>query len=119
VVVRLQRGGAAAARDHQCSCNGGDQERSSNRQPAKGQRGDERAGPRLARAIQDKGAFRRFKAQLHEEYPQLLRAWHAFRDARAHRRAVEWPADNSLVHDDPATRFLDEHPYVGRQHHAE
>ncbi len=71
---------------------------------------DERAGRRLARAIQGKGAFRRFKAQLHEEHPQLLPAWYAFRDARACRRAVEWLADNSLVHDDAVTRFLDEHP---------
>jgi hypothetical protein len=46
---------------------------------------------------------------VHEEHPQLLPAWYAFRDARACRRAVEWLADNSLVHDDAATRFLDEH----------
>jgi hypothetical protein len=32
---------------------------------------DERAGRRLARAIQGKGAFRRFKDELHEEYPDL------------------------------------------------
>ena len=71
---------------------------------------DERAGRRLARAIQSRGAFRRFKDELHEEYPQLLPAWYAFRDARAHRRAVEWLADNSLVDDDAAARFLHEHP---------
>jgi len=33
---------------------------------------DERAGRRLARAIQGKGAFRRFRGELHEEYPDLL-----------------------------------------------
>jgi len=71
---------------------------------------DERAGRRLARAIRGKGAFRRFKVQLHEQHPHLLPAWYAFRDARARRRAVEWLADNSLVHDDAATRFLDQHP---------
>ena len=71
---------------------------------------DERAGRRLARTIQGKGAFRRFKAELNEQYPHLLPAWYAFRDARAHRRAVEWLADNSLVHHDAVTRFLDEHP---------
>ncbi len=71
---------------------------------------DERAGRRLARAIQGKGAFRRFKAELHEEYPNLLPAWYAFRDARAQRRAVEWLADNSLVDADAARHFLDEHP---------
>lgn len=71
---------------------------------------DERAGRRLARALQGKGAFRRFKAELHEEFPHLLPAWYAFRDARAHRRAVEWLADNSLITDVAAARFLDEHP---------
>jgi hypothetical protein len=50
---------------------------------------DDQAGRRLLRAIQGKGAFRRFKDELHEEYPDLLPAWHAFRDARAQRRAVQ------------------------------
>jgi hypothetical protein len=36
---------------------------------------DECAGRRLARAIQGKGAFRRFKGELHDEYPDLLPAW--------------------------------------------
>ena len=71
---------------------------------------DERAGRRLTRAIQGKGAFRRFKDELHEEYPELLPAWHAFRDARARRRAVTWLADNSLIDDEAATRYFDEHP---------
>jgi hypothetical protein len=71
---------------------------------------DERAGRRLARAIDGKGAFRRFRAELHEEYPELLPAWHAFRDIRAQRRAVEWLADNSLIADDAAARYLGEHP---------
>jgi hypothetical protein len=31
---------------------------------------DEHAGRRLARAIQGRGAFRRFKEELHEEYPR-------------------------------------------------
>ena len=67
---------------------------------------DERAGRRLARAIQGKGAFRRFKDELHREHPGLLSAWYAFRDARAMRRAVEWLADNSLIDDESAARFL-------------
>jgi hypothetical protein len=71
---------------------------------------DERAGRRLARAIQGKGAFRRFKDELHQEYPELLPAWYAFRDARARRRAVDWLADNSLIDDGAATRFREEHP---------
>jgi hypothetical protein len=71
---------------------------------------DERAGRRLARAIDGGGAFRRFKDELHEEYPDLLPAWYAFRDVRAKRRAVEWLVDNSLITDDTAHRFLNDHP---------
>jgi hypothetical protein len=69
-----------------------------------------RARRRLTRAIQGRGAFRRFKEELHEEFPDLLPVWHAFRDSRARRRAVEWLADNSLIDDDAATRYLAEHP---------
>jgi hypothetical protein len=71
---------------------------------------DERAGRRLARAIQGRGAFRRFKDELHEEFPDLLPVWYAFRDSRARRRAVEWLADNSLIDDKAATQYLAEHP---------
>jgi hypothetical protein len=71
---------------------------------------DEHAARRLSRAIQGKGAFRRFRDELHEEYPDLLPAWHAFRDVRAKRRAVEWLSDNSLVDDDAAARFMADHP---------
>ena len=71
---------------------------------------DERAGRRLARAIQGKGAFRRFKDELHEEHPGLLPAWYAFRDTRARRRAVQWLADNCLIDDGAADRFLSGHP---------
>jgi hypothetical protein len=71
---------------------------------------DEQAGRRLARAIQGKGAFRRFKDELHEEYPDLLPTWYAFRDARARRRAVQWLADNSLIDDEEASRYLASHP---------
>jgi hypothetical protein len=71
---------------------------------------DERAGRRLTRAIQGKGAFRRFRDKLHQEYPELLPAWHAFRDVRAKRRAVQWLVDNSLIDDGAAERFLAGHP---------
>ena len=71
---------------------------------------EERAGRRLARAIQGKGAFRRFKDELHQEYPDLLPAWNAFRGARAGRRAVQWLADNSLIDDEEASRYLASHP---------
>ena len=71
---------------------------------------DDQARRRLARAIEGKGAFRRFKDELHQEHPHLLPAWHAFRHARAQRRAVDWLVDNSLIDDDAATRFLNDHP---------
>jgi len=67
---------------------------------------DGSARRRLARAIQGKGAFRRFKDELSEEYPDLLPAWYAFRDARAKNRAVQWLADNSLIDHDSADLFL-------------
>jgi uncharacterized protein UPF0158 len=72
----------------------------------------ERAGRRLLRAIQGKGAFRRFKDELREEYPGLLPAWYAFRDARATRRAVRWLAENSLTAA-AAGRFVAGHPDPG------
>jgi len=71
---------------------------------------DERAGRGLARAIEGKGAFRRFKDELHDGHPGLLEAWYAFRDVRAKRRAVQWLADNSLIDDDAASRFMADHP---------
>jgi hypothetical protein len=71
---------------------------------------DEQAGRSLARAIEGRGAFRRFKDILHEDFPLLLPTWYAFRDRRAQRRAVEWLVDNSLVEDNAATRFLNDHP---------
>jgi Uncharacterised protein family (UPF0158) len=71
---------------------------------------DERAGSRLMRAIQGRGAFRRFRAELYEEYPELLSAWHELRDVRAKRRAVQWLLDNSLVDLETADGFMVEHP---------
>jgi hypothetical protein len=71
---------------------------------------DERAGNRLARAIQGKGAFRRFQDRLHHDYPRLLPAWQAFRAARAERRAVQWLVDNALIDDQAAARALIDHP---------
>lgn len=70
---------------------------------------DEAAGRRLARAIRGKGAFRRFKDELYEEYPALVPVWHAFRDARAKRRAVEWLLEQGLIRGEDAHQFLVEH----------
>jgi hypothetical protein len=70
---------------------------------------DEQAGRRLARAIVGRGAFRHFKAELHEEYPHLLPAWYAFQNARATRRAVQWLAERGLVDDEAANRYFADH----------
>lgn len=71
---------------------------------------DEHTQRRLMRAIDGRGAFRRFKLELHEEYPELLPVWYAFRDTRARHRAVQWLADNSLIDNDTATQYVAEHP---------
>jgi hypothetical protein len=71
---------------------------------------DERAGRSLARDLEGRGAFRRFKDRPHEDFPLLLPTWYTFRDGRAQRRAVEWLVDNSLVDDHAATRLLADHP---------
>ena len=71
---------------------------------------DDHAARRLARAINGRGAFRRFKDELHEEYPHLLPVWYAFRDARASRRAVDWLLDASLISQDDADHFQAAHP---------
>src|SRR5512133_154354 len=39
---------------------------------------DEHARRRLARALDGRGAFRRFRNELYDEYPQLVQAWNAF-----------------------------------------
>lgn len=67
---------------------------------------DEGAGRRLARALDGKGAFRRFKRELYEEYPELVSAWQAFRDTRARRRAVEWLLGEGLIEEAAAEQFL-------------
>ena len=71
---------------------------------------DERASQRLMRAIDRKGAFHRFKVELHEEYPALLPVWYAFRDSRARHRAVQWLADKALIDDDAASQYIAGHP---------
>ena len=71
---------------------------------------DDAAGRRLERAIRGRGAFRRFKDELFEVHPDLVSAWHAFHDARANRRAVEWLLDQGLIRDDAARKFLVDHP---------
>jgi hypothetical protein len=72
--------------------------------------GDEQTGRRLGRALQGKGAFRRFKDVLHGGQPQLLASWNAFRDTRAAVRAVEWLWDNDVVTYERYQQFCADHP---------
>ncbi len=58
---------------------------------------DRAAGEVLHRALQGKGAFRRFKNELYQRHPDLTSVWHGFRDARARRRAVRWLAEEGLI----------------------
>ena len=71
---------------------------------------DGAAGRRLAGAIQGRGAFRRFKNELYEHLPELISAWHALRDARAQRRAVDWLLDQGLIDTNAAGKFAADHP---------
>jgi Uncharacterised protein family (UPF0158) len=71
---------------------------------------DEQAQRRLTRAIEGRGAFRRFKDELHQEYPDLVPVWNAFRDSRAKRRAIDWLVDNGLVTNEEGERMRADHP---------
>ncbi len=64
---------------------------------------DPRARDLLQRAIEGRGAFRRFKDAL-LDYPELRTAWFAFHDARTDRRALEWLADHGIVDRQTAER---------------
>jgi predicted nucleotidyltransferase len=70
---------------------------------------DARARDLLARAIEGRGAFRRFKDTL-LEFPELREAWFAFHDARMQRRALEWLASAGLVDAGEAERAIADRP---------
>jgi predicted nucleotidyltransferase len=57
---------------------------------------DPRARDVLTRAIEGRGAFRRFRDAL-LDFPELRDAWFRFRDARVERRAITWLVDEGLV----------------------
>ena len=68
---------------------------------------ERRAADLLARAIEGRGAFRRFKDTLFE-FPALREAWFAFHDVRMSRRAIEWLVDAQLIEPADAERALAE-----------
>jgi hypothetical protein len=64
---------------------------------------------RLERAIEGRGAFRRFKDEL-LDHPQMREAWFALADVRAERRALRWLADEGVVDEAEAERHMAERP---------
>lgn len=76
---------------------------------------DRRASDLLGRAIEGRGAFRRFKDTLFE-FPEVRDTWFKFHDVRMRRRAIEWLVDCRLVDDSDAEAALEEleDPPVGQ-----
>lgn len=70
---------------------------------------DPRMSRRLQRAIEGRGAFRRFKDELWDD-EQLRQAWFVFHDARMRRRAVRWLVDEGLVDEAAARHDESRHP---------
>lgn len=70
---------------------------------------DRMAQDRLARAIEGRGAFRRFKDVLFDD-SELREEWFAFAGARARRHAIAWLSEQRLVSVGAATAALARHP---------
>jgi predicted nucleotidyltransferase len=70
---------------------------------------DPRARELLARAIEGRGAFRRFKDTLFE-FEALREAWFMFHDARAERRAIAWLAAEGLIDERVADQAIEARP---------
>jgi len=64
---------------------------------------DPRIRDRLARSLEGRGAFRRFKDTLFE-FPETRQAWFRFHDSRMRRRAIEWLRDEGVVGEAEADR---------------
>lgn len=74
---------------------------------------DRVAGERLQRSLEGKGPFRRFKDELYQRHPDLISSWHAFRDAKARSRAVQWLAEEGLIDEDAVQSFEGAHSIAG------
>ncbi len=68
-----------------------------------------RAAELLDRAIDGRGAFRRFKNALFE-FPEVRDQWFRFRDARSRRRALDWLVDTELITKEAAERERARYP---------
>ena len=71
---------------------------------------DARAAERLEYSLRGKGAFRRFRDELHRRHPDMVPAWRAFSAVRGHQHVVDWLVDNGLIEQSEADRFFAEHP---------
>ncbi|HSF85140.1 MAG TPA: UPF0158 family protein [Acidimicrobiia bacterium] len=67
--------------------------------------GEARARDLLSRALEGRGAFRRFKDTLFE-FPELREEWFSFHDLRMQRRAIEWLEDAKAITEGAAQRAL-------------
>jgi len=72
---------------------------------------DSAAGRRLTQSRQ--GGVQTLQTADLEHHPELISAWHALRDVRAQRRAVEWLRDQGLIDDSAAHHFATDHPNPG------
>ncbi|MGH9185895.1 MAG: UPF0158 family protein [Acidimicrobiales bacterium] len=70
---------------------------------------DRRARDHLKRAIEGRGAFRRFKDTLFD-FPELRERWFAFVDARGRQHAIEWLEDRGLVSGESAREAMMQNP---------
>jgi predicted nucleotidyltransferase len=70
---------------------------------------DPRPRDLLVRAIEGRGAFRRFKDTL-LEFPELRETWFEFHRVRMERRAIEWLLDERLVDRAEAEKAIEERP---------
>jgi hypothetical protein len=57
---------------------------------------DNRLRGKLDRALEGKGAFRRFRDELHDASGEVLHRWHVFSDERTRGRARAWLAERGL-----------------------
>lgn len=70
---------------------------------------DPRARQLLERAIQGRGAFRRFKDVLFD-FPELRDTWFRFHDTRMERRAIEWLVEHALIDREHGERAIAQRP---------
>lgn len=71
---------------------------------------DRAARNRLIAVLQERGAPRGFKNELHVRNPELKPVWVEWRETRGQRRAVSWLLAQELIDGYAAKRFASENP---------